>query len=82
MMGIFCKTTDYGIWHEAFEVKAGKFDTIYGHCPPMMLANCHEVQLRDCKEQHASRGKTDGSDYPTDIAGGTRCEVNGSLHGV
>jgi hypothetical protein len=65
------ENADYGFWHEAFEVKAGKYDTVYINCPPMLLGNCRSVNLVQAEgkmQSGAGRlGKTDGSDYPSEI---------------
>jgi len=65
------ESSDYGFYHEAFEVKDGKYDAIYVNCPPMLLGNCLGVELASCDGQYSSAagraGKTDGSDYPTDL---------------
>lgn len=65
------ESADYGFWHEAFEVKAGKYDAIYVNCPPMLLGNCRNVELEQASGKMSSAagraGKSDGTDYPTHI---------------
>ena len=74
------KCSDYAIWHEAFEVKAGHYDAIFVNCPPMLLGNCHGVKLMPCTGKYKSAagraGKTDGSDYPKELDGSDPNEAN------
>lgn len=78
VMRVVRKSNDYGIWHETFEVKEGNYECIFGACPPMMLGNCHQTSLIDCKGRNKSAagraGKTDGSDYPEELMGGDKLE--------
>jgi hypothetical protein len=71
MMAKGRESADYGFWHEAFEVKAGKYDAIYVNCPPLLLGNCRNVQLVQAEGTMKSAAgrlrKTDGEDYPTNI---------------
>ncbi|CAB9527548.1 expressed unknown protein [Seminavis robusta] len=64
-------SSDYGFWHEAFEVKEGKYDAIYVNMPPIHLGNAIGSSLEDCKGKYTSAagraGKTDGSDYAKEI---------------
>lgn len=56
-------TSDYGFWHEAFEVKEGKFDAIYINVPPETLANDIETKLVDAKGRYTSAaGRAGNSD--------------------
>lgn len=65
------ETTDYGFWHEAFEVKAGKYDAIYVNMPPILLGNCVGTEIVDCSGKNAtSKGRTGmsaGEDWPEEF---------------
>lgn len=65
------ETTDYGFWHEAFEVKNGKYDAIYVNMPPLLLGNCRNVELKQISGKMSSAagraGNSDGTDYATHL---------------
>jgi Domain of unknown function (DUF4188) len=65
------KSSDYGFWHEAFLVQNGKYETIYNHCPPLLLGNARGVSLVPARGKYQSAagraGDSDGTDYPKDV---------------
>jgi hypothetical protein len=71
LMQIGRESSDIAFWHEAFEVKDGKYECIYVNCPPLLLGNCRETELIQCEGRLNSAagraGKSDGADYPTQL---------------
>lgn len=61
-------TTDYGFFHEAFEVKAGRYECIYVNMPPLLLTNSFGVRTIPCHGRHMTAagrvGDSDGNDWP------------------
>ena len=57
---------DFGIWHETFIFKAGRYETVHNNIPEFGLAKANEWVPATCK-QNTAKGRlqlSDGCDEP------------------
>lgn len=38
------ESPDIGLWHEAYQISGGHYDTIYVNCPPLGLGMCGKLE--------------------------------------